>query len=78
MDGQKQQKLQVAELEILVTALIRTCVNTPELRTAFQKDVADQLDALESSPPGKHAEFNNEERLEISANTGEFIQLLLR
>ncbi|CAG4906248.1 hypothetical protein [Paraburkholderia saeva] len=78
MDNQKDQKLQLAELEILVTALVRTCVNTDQLKSAFKGHVDKMLDSLESSPPGKHSEYSNEERLEISANTSEFIQLQLR
>lgn len=78
MDNQtKEQKLQIAVLETLVGALIRTVIKSPELKQEFKAHLEGLIDSVESSPPGEHAEYSNEERMEISARTTEYIAPLL-
>jgi uncharacterized coiled-coil protein SlyX len=79
LDSQtKELKLQIAVLETLVGALIRTVVKTPDLKDELKEHLDDLIDSVENSPPGSLAEYSNEERLEISARIVEYAGPLVR
>ncbi|KWC82748.1 hypothetical protein [Burkholderia cepacia] len=72
------EKEQIASLEILVTALIRTLNMSPDFAATFRHHVDELLDAFESSPQDRHSQYSNQERINVSAETSTLINLQLR
>lgn len=73
----QQQKRQIAELEVIVDALLQVLVTTTPLRLELKDKTAGLLESLESSPPGRLSEYSNEDRVEISANVSEYLDFKL-
>jgi uncharacterized membrane protein len=76
MNDQSETRIQLAVVENVLAALTRTLLSSHQDKAVFCQEIAQKADAIESSPPGRFAEYTNEEREEISARLSNFTMLI--